>query len=120
MKPFRILLGRGRAAVRQRDLPALIDLDVSFHTSLYEAAGNRVIVDVLRGQWSHIRRVMAMALEQAAYRKKIWDEHEVIVQAIQARRASSASVAAGRHIRAAREMVLSVFDEMVPRSPGRG
>ena len=109
VKPFRILIARGRTAVRQRDLPALIDLDMSFHTGLYEAAGNRVIVEVMRGQWIHIRRVMAMVLDQAAYRQKVWDEHEAIVHAIHARRAASASVAAGRHIRAARKMLLAVF-----------
>jgi DNA-binding GntR family transcriptional regulator len=109
VKPFRILIARGRTAVRQRDLPALIDLDVSFHASLYEAAGNRVIVEVMRGQWIHIRRVMAMVLDQAAYRQQVWDEHEAIVQAIHARRAASASFSAGRHIRAARKMLLTVF-----------
>jgi DNA-binding GntR family transcriptional regulator len=57
---------------------------------------------------------MAMVLDQAAYRQKIWDEHEAIVQAIHARRAVSASVAAGRHIRAAREMLLTVFGAVAP------
>jgi DNA-binding GntR family transcriptional regulator len=114
--PLRDVIGRGRAAVRHGDLPALIHLDMSFHTSLYEAAGNQVIVEVMRGQWSHMRRVMAMVLGRAAYRQKVWDEHEAIVQAIQAGRVAAASAAAGRHIRAARKMLLSVFDAMAARS----
>ncbi len=117
VKPFRVLIARGRSAVRERDLPALIQLDMSFHTKLYEAAGNQVIVDVMNGQWGHIRRVMAMVLDRAAYRQKIWDEHEAIVQAIQAGRVASASAAAGRHIRAARKMLLSVFDASEPAKP---
>jgi len=118
VKPFRILIARGRTAVRQRDLPALIELDMSFHTGLYEAAGNRVIVDVMGGQWSHIRRVMAMVLDQTAYRQKVWDEHEAIVQAIQARRVASATAAAGRHIRAARKLLLRVLGAAAPATRG--
>jgi DNA-binding GntR family transcriptional regulator len=117
VKPFRVLIARGRSAVRARDLPALIELDMSFHTKLYGAAGNQVIVDVMHGQWGHIRRIMAMVLDRAAYRQKVWDEHEAIVQAIEAGRAAAASAAAGRHIRAARKMLLSVFDASEPAKP---
>jgi DNA-binding GntR family transcriptional regulator len=114
MTSYQELIARGRKAVRDGDLPALIDLDTRFHTSLYEAAGNHVIVDVMRGQWSHIRRVMAMVLEQGAYRQKVWDEHEAILQAIRARRVSAATAAAGRHVRDARKMLLSLFDAASP------
>jgi DNA-binding GntR family transcriptional regulator len=108
--PLWDIIARGRAAVREGDLPALIHLDMSFHTSLYEAAGNQVIVETMRGQWSHIRRVMAMVLGRTAYRQKVWDEHEEIVQAIGAGQVASASAAAGRHIRAASRMLLTVCD----------
>jgi DNA-binding GntR family transcriptional regulator len=81
---------------------------------LYEAAGNQVIVEVMRGQWSHIRRVMAMVLDRAAYREKVWDEHEAILQAIHARRVAVATAAAGRHVRDARKMLLSLFDAAAP------
>jgi DNA-binding GntR family transcriptional regulator len=108
--PLEALIARGRTAVGQNDLPGLIDLDMSFHASLYEAAGNQVIVEVMGGQWAHIRRVMAMVLDQDAYREKVWDEHEAIVRAIRARRGASASAAAGRHIRNARKLLLSIFD----------
>jgi len=109
-KPFRQIIARGRAAVRQRDYTALIDLDMSFHTGLYEAAGNRVVIDVMRSQWSHIRRGLGMVLDQAAYRLKIWEEHEGIVNAIAARKVALAAAAAGHHIRAARDTLLAAFD----------
>jgi DNA-binding GntR family transcriptional regulator len=108
--PLQALIARGRTAVREGDLPALIDLDMCFHTTLYEAAGNHVIVEVMRGQWSHIRRVMAMVLDRAIYRQKVWDEHQAILKAIHARRVSSAKAAAGVHVRGARTMLLSLFD----------
>jgi len=107
--PLRDIIARGRTAVRQDDLPALIHLDLSFHTSLYEAAGNQVIVEVMRGQWSHIRRVMAMVLGRSVYREKVWDEHEQIVQAVRAGQVEAASAAAAQHIRAASTMLLTAF-----------
>ena len=117
VRPLEALVARGRTAVRQSDLPGLIDLDMSFHANLYEAADNRVIVEVMSGQWAHIRRVMAMVLDQADYRHKVWDEHEAIVRAIRAHRGASASAAAGRHIRAARKMLLSMFDAEASATP---
>jgi hypothetical protein len=110
VRPFRNLIARGRTAVRQRDFRALVDLDMSFHTGLYEAAGNRVIAEVMRGQWSQIRRIMSMVLDHSAYRQKIWDEHQAIVEAIHARRMAAAVSAAGRHIRAAQKMLIETFD----------
>jgi DNA-binding GntR family transcriptional regulator len=108
--PLHEIIARGRTAVRQGDRSKLIQLDMTFHASLYEAAGNQVIIEVMRGQWSHIRRVMAMVLARASYRQRVWDEHEAIVRNICAGRAASASAAASRHIRAAKKMLLSVFD----------
>jgi len=84
-------------------------VDMIFHTTMYEAAGNRVIVEVMHGQWSHIRRLLAMVLGRANYRQKVWDEHEAIVREIAARRVAAAKNVTGRHIRQARRMMLSMF-----------
>lgn len=110
VSPLCDIIARGRAAVRDDDLPALIHLDLSFHTSLYEAAGNQVIVEVMREQWSHIRRVMAMVHGRPMYRDRVWDEHEEIVQAIRSGQVGPASAAAAQHIRAASQMLLTLFD----------
>jgi DNA-binding GntR family transcriptional regulator len=107
--PLREIIARGRAAVGQGDLSALLHLDMIFHTTMYEAAGNRVIVEVMHGQWSHIRRLLEMVLGRANYRQKVWDEHEAIVNEIAARRVAAARNVSGRHIRSARRMLLSVF-----------
>jgi len=51
---FDEIVARGREAVRLRHLRRLIELDIAFHTGLYEAANNRVLIDVMRDQWNHI------------------------------------------------------------------
>jgi DNA-binding GntR family transcriptional regulator len=110
IEPSRAIIDRGRAAAQKRDLPALIDLDMSFHIGLYEASGNRVIVDLLRAQWTHMRRLMSTVLDPESYRESIWDEHEAIVTAIKARRVVPASALAGRHVREAKRFMLGFLD----------
>ena len=104
------IVARGREAVRLRNLQRLIDLDIAFHSALYEAANNRVVIEVMRDQWNHIRRVMAMVLGETSYRNRIWDEHTAILQAIRSGSPRRARMIAAHHTRAAKVMLLgSIF-----------
>ncbi|HEX7127966.1 MAG TPA: GntR family transcriptional regulator [Thermodesulfobacteriota bacterium] len=105
--PLRDIVGRGRAAARGGSLPRLIDLDLDFHMALYEASGNRVMTEVMRGQWSHVRRLMAMTLGGAGYRVQAWDEHAALVEAIAGRKPARARAIAVKHARAARRHLLA-------------
>ncbi len=116
--PLREIVARGRAAVREGNVAHLIDLDMAFHSGLYEAAGNRVVIDVMKAQWSHIRRVMAMVLRSATYRQHVWDEHAAILEAIAAGRVGQARTRAVGHIRAARDMLLANFRPVVREGAG--
>lgn len=73
----------GRVATRNRDISRLVELDLEFHTSLYEATGNAVLSEVMRGQWKHIRRVMGATLAMTGYAQQVWDEHAAILEAIE-------------------------------------
>jgi len=100
------IVARGREAVRQRSLQRLIELDIAFHSGLYEAANNRVLIDVMRDQWNHIRRVMAMVLGKTSYRDRVWDEHAAILQAIRSGKPRRARAIAAHHTRAAKLLLL--------------
>jgi DNA-binding GntR family transcriptional regulator len=105
--PLWDIVARGRAAARGRSLARLIDLDLEFHMALYEASGNRVMAEVMRGQWSHVRRLMGMTLGGAGYRVQAWDEHAALVEAIARRQPARARAIAARHARAARTHLLA-------------
>lgn len=79
----------------------LIDLDLRFHTALYEAAGNRILCDVMRSQWGNMQRVMAATLTVAGYPAQIWDEHAGILDAIMLHDAARAGAFAAAHTRSA-------------------
>lgn len=116
--PFRRIIAEGRAAVRSGDLPRLIDLDSRFHIGLYEAAGNRVMVQVMRAQWTHIRRAMAVTLTISGYPRQVWDEHAAILEAIARHRVTRAGQLARTHTTNARTVLLRHVAAAVPADRG--
>ncbi len=76
------LLAAGRAAAAGHDVKAMIDADTAFHSAIYQASGNPLLIENSSLQWVHLRRVMGAVLQHSSGRSTIWDEHEAIVQAI--------------------------------------
>lgn len=78
------LLSRGRALAGGKNIKAMIDADMAFHTAIYDASGNPLISQSAQVYWVHLRRAMGAVLQSARQRQAIWDEHEAIAQAIAA------------------------------------
>ena len=120
----------GRAAVAKHETSRLIELDLEFHTGLYEAIGNRVLSEVMRGQWTHIRRVMAGTLNIVGYPEQVWDEHGAILEAIEAHNVNLAGMRAAAHTEAASTRLIENLTDALGKSeqehaivvelPGRG
>jgi DNA-binding GntR family transcriptional regulator len=91
------LIERGRQAVRDRNIPAMIDADFAFHQAVYEASGNPLIAQSAQVQWQHIRRAMGESLRLNPLHDAVWDEHEAIAQAISRGNARSAEAVMRRH-----------------------
>ena len=105
-------IAAGRRAIAKEDLPRLIDLDLRFHMQLYEAFDNRVLLDIMRGHWVHIRRVMALTLTIAEYRQQVWDEHAAILAAIEDRDVDKAGNLAEAHTTAATATVIKNLERL--------
>ena len=76
------IIATGRKAARGKDVKAMIDADIAFHTAIYKASGNPLIFDTTQFHWVHLRRVMGAVLQSAVQRESIWDEHEAMAKAI--------------------------------------
>jgi DNA-binding GntR family transcriptional regulator len=100
------IIDRGRRAARSGNVAQLIDLDVAFHSGLYEAANNRVMIDVMRGHWNHIRRVMGMVLRKSGYPERVWKEHGAILEAMRSGNPRRARAVAAHHPHAAKLILL--------------
>lgn len=76
------LIARGRELSKGKNIKAMIDADMAFHTAIYEASGNPLIAQSAQVYWVHLRRAMGAVLQSAEQRQAIWDEHEAIAHAI--------------------------------------
>ena len=78
------LIEQGRRAARGRNVKAMIDADLAFHSAIYAASGNPLIEQSATQHWRHLRRVMGAVLQQSRQREALWDEHAAIADAIAA------------------------------------
>ncbi len=108
----REILATARKAVSDGDTAQAIDLDIAFHTHLYDAVGNEVLSEVMRHQWTHIRRVMFMGLfvGLSGFRASVWDEHAAILDAIEAGDRERAGNVAASHMLSASVVALQNVD----------
>jgi DNA-binding GntR family transcriptional regulator len=95
------VIDRGRKAVAGSRIAAMIDADIAFHNLIYAASGNPLIGESAGRHWHHIRRAMGAVLRTADARESVWDEHQAILEAINAGDAVRAEQRARQHCEAA-------------------
>jgi DNA-binding GntR family transcriptional regulator len=91
------LVERGRAALARGHFPTLIDADMAFHNAIYTASGNPLIAETAGRHWHHIRRAMGGVLRTQGARDWVWEEHQAIIDAINAGDAPAAEQRARAH-----------------------
>jgi DNA-binding GntR family transcriptional regulator len=84
------LIAQGRKAARGKNISAMIEADMAFHSGIYRAANNPLIEQSALLHWRHIRRAMGAVLQSTKLREAVWDEHEAIARAIAAKDARKA------------------------------
>jgi DNA-binding GntR family transcriptional regulator len=109
------LIEQGRRAARGRNIQAMIEADIAFHTALYAASGNPLIGQSAQRHWVHLRRVMGAVLQSSRQREAIWDEHAAIAEAVAAGDAKRATRLVEQHGRQASEnLVARLADFLEP------
>jgi DNA-binding GntR family transcriptional regulator len=84
------LMAQGRKAARGKNISAMIEADMAFHSGIYRAANNPLIEQSALLHWRHIRRAMGAVLQSTKLREAVWDEHEAIARAIASKDARKA------------------------------
>jgi DNA-binding GntR family transcriptional regulator len=97
----RSVIAAGRRAATGKTLGPMIEADMRFHRLLYAASGNPFIEQTADLHWQHIRRAMGAVLQLEGLRASVWDEHEAILDAIDAKDADRAERLARLHGEAA-------------------
>ena len=114
------LIAAGRKAARGKNVKAMIDADVAFHTAIYHASGNPLISENTQLHWVHLRRVMGAVLQSSGQRESIWNEHEAIAQAIASGDARLAAELSENHARIARDHLTSRLEEVLESLQTKG
>lgn len=97
-KAMRAILDRTPALLAQRDVPGLMELDLQFHLAISAAARNRVLAELLRNLHEKQARFWFLTLSEAHHCERIYHEHTLILNAMEARDSTAAIIAIHDHI----------------------
>jgi DNA-binding GntR family transcriptional regulator len=115
----RAILAEGKAAGAAGERIALAEADVAFHDLINTLSGNPVILEISRQQWGHIRRAIDVVLDDPDVRRRLWDEHEAILEAVVRGDAEAAKRLARDHARSAGEQTWQRLAGL-PKEPQEG
>jgi DNA-binding GntR family transcriptional regulator len=114
------VIDRGRQAARSGRVAAMIEADAAFHHLVYGASGNPLIAESTRPHWLHIQRAMGATVQVTDARERVWDEHQAILDAINAGDAARAERLAREHcVAAGRFLSARIAEARAGESPTR-
>lgn len=109
-------------ALERMDPDRACRLNMSFHEGLYAAADSRVILTMTQSSWNFFPVAFAVFYQMSArfeeLRRKVYEEHEAILDAMETGDASAAVLAAQRHVRLSGERVFPNGTAQLYPSPG--
>ncbi len=111
------LIDRGRQATATTNISDMIEADMAFHRTIYEASGNPLIVDNALLHWVHFRLLMGAVLQQSAGRQGIWDEHQAIAQAVNEGDGNLAARLSEQHAKAAHHALVGHIKAVYSTEP---
>jgi DNA-binding GntR family transcriptional regulator len=109
----RSLLARGKSAALKTDGKALVAADMAFHSFIYELSGNSLILETMRLNWHHLRRAMGEVLRLRGLARRVWKEHESILESMAEGRAGQAARLMHNHVAMAEQDVARALQASV-------
>ncbi len=108
----RAFIEDGRDAVARGDVARMIQIDMAFHSFIYELSANPLIAPAMDAHWTNTQRVMGEVLLRDGRPRDIWDQHAQLLDAVIAGDGAQAERLAREHIeQAASFMVMRLERE---------
>jgi DNA-binding GntR family transcriptional regulator len=101
------LIQNGRKAVAGGSVAAMIAADLKFHDFIYDLSENPLIAPTMEAQWTYTQRVMGEVLMRDELPRDIWDQHEVMLEAVMAGDGAAAEAQARQHVTQAAAVMIS-------------
>jgi DNA-binding GntR family transcriptional regulator len=92
------LIDKGREAVKSGKVRDLINADKAFHQFVYALSDNPLISPTMDTYWTYTQRVMGEVLMRNEKPRDVWDQHEIMLNAIASGNAIEAEAQARQHI----------------------
>jgi DNA-binding GntR family transcriptional regulator len=100
---MRKILTQSRRALKERDVEAQMFLDRDFHCTIFKAARNSVLEEMLRLLHERSLRTWFVSLKEPAQAKAVLQQHTDVLSAIESRDSDAAELEMRRHIEASRD-----------------
>jgi DNA-binding GntR family transcriptional regulator len=100
------LLKAGRKAVASHSVRNMIQADMAFHHFIYSLSCNPLIASAMEHHWTNAQRVMGQVLQRDEQPNNVWDQHEIILNAIVAGQARQAEKLIREHIEGAADFLV--------------
>lgn len=98
LKAMRDIVDRSPDLIARRDIAGLAALDLKFHTAMSAASRNRVLADLLRGLHEKQARFWFLSLSDPQHLENVYQEHLVIIDALERRDVTAVREAIREHI----------------------
>lgn len=113
------VITQGRKAEAAGRIAAMIEADMRFHQRVYQASGNPLIAQTAGRHLQHIARAMGASVSRQSMHGPIWDEHEAILEAINAGEAAKAETLARRHCEGAGKILSTQLQATMRKEASR-
>jgi DNA-binding GntR family transcriptional regulator len=100
---------RSMAEAKGAAPPELAGINRSFHRAIWQAAGNRTLIDLLERLAVHLRRYPATTYQRHGRWEEALEEHRQILEAIRDRDPDRAAHVAERHMQASRDVRIDMI-----------
>lgn len=98
LKAMREIVARSPDLIARRDITGLATLDLKFHTAMSAASRNRVLADLLRNLHEKQARFWFLSLSDPQHLENVYQEHLVIIDALERRDVPAVREAIREHI----------------------
>jgi DNA-binding GntR family transcriptional regulator len=105
-KAMREIIEATPQLIAQRDLPALMALDLRFHLAISASSRNRVLADLLRNLHEKQARFWFYSLSDPTHLNHVYDEHRQMLDALERRDVDAVREATRHHIEQFRSNII--------------
>jgi len=114
LKKLQNLQGRMARHLEEGNLEKFIKVNQDFHQCIINASANEKLIQITRNLRDQIQRFRSIMLHHAGRGKESLQEHEKILEALEAQDAEKCEVQVKRHIQNAAELLKKIIEQESP------